>query len=136
MKTEVEQEPYFVQGSGRVLLVDDMEAVIEIGKEWLEFRGYQVATANNGLEAVNFYREKWRDIDIIVLDVDMPVMDGLEALKIIREINPSAKVLMQSGFFTSRQRAELRVESIAKPWKMNELSKAINNVLSAPDSSS
>ena len=58
------------------MLVDDEPVILELGKEILERYGFHAYVAENGLEAVNLYKEKTDEIDIIILDMIMPVMDG------------------------------------------------------------
>ena len=78
------QEEYHFKG-GRILLVDDHMLSIEIGKKMLESAGFKVVTAMNGQEAVDAYIDNIGDFDLILMDIRMPVMDGLIASRVIRE---------------------------------------------------
>ncbi|MBT8385367.1 MAG: response regulator transcription factor [Bacteroidia bacterium] len=82
----------------KILLVDDEPDILEIVKYNLENEGYQIFTANNGVEAI----QKAKDIHphLILLDVMMPEMDGIEACEKIREIDKLEKVII--SFFTAR----------------------------------
>lgn len=83
-------------GTGTVLLVDDENGILEIGKEMLEMLGFSVFTASNGREALEIYRENRNKITCIILDLTMPEMDGEEAYQKLADINPNAKVIMSA----------------------------------------
>ena len=80
----------------KVLLVDDEVDFTESLAFWLKIKGYSVLTASNGQEAVQVVKEK--SPDIVFLDIDMPVMDGVEALKRIREFNKDLPVIIVSAY--------------------------------------
>jgi CheY-like chemotaxis protein len=84
--------------SGTILLVDDEEYVRRLAERALTRRGYRVLLANDGAEAVEAFRKERRNIDLVVLDLTMPVMDGRQAMDAIRAIDPSVKVVLSSGF--------------------------------------
>jgi len=83
----------------RVLLVDDEAAFVQALSRRLDKRGYVVLTASDAMEALESL-EKDPDIDVVVLDVKMPGMDGLEALKAIKEKFPLVEVIMLTGHAT------------------------------------
>ena len=74
------------------LVVDDAAFIRLRARKLLEENGYEVEEAENGEEAVRKYNEI--SPDIVLLDITMPVMDGITALKKIKSINPRAKVVM------------------------------------------
>lgn len=78
-----------------VLVVDDAAFMrMRVGK-LLSQNGFQVLEAENGLEALNMYRE--HKPDLVLMDITMPVMDGITALKEIRQVDSQAKVVMVSA---------------------------------------
>jgi len=82
--------------NNRIMLVDDADFMRLVLKDVLTKNGYEVvAEAKDGREAIEKYREVLPDL--ILMDVTMPGMDGLEALKEIRKFNPEAKVVMCSA---------------------------------------
>ncbi len=83
----------------RVLLVDDEAPFVQALSRRLDKRGYVVLTASDGLEALDSL-EKNPNIDVVVLDVKMPGMDGLEALKAIKKKYPLVEVIMLTGHAT------------------------------------
>ncbi len=78
-----------------ILLVDDEQDFLDPITFWLESKGYIVKIASNGLQALDSLKETTPDI--IFLDVNMPVMDGITALKKIREMNPDIPIIMITG---------------------------------------
>jgi two-component system chemotaxis response regulator CheY len=80
----------------RVLIVDDAAFMRMMIKDILEKNGYEVvAEANNGIKAVEMYKKE--KPDIVTMDITMPDMDGIEAVKAIREFDPDAKIIMCSA---------------------------------------
>jgi CheY-like chemotaxis protein len=96
--SEVEAPVASAARSGTILMVDDEEYVRRLAERALTRRGYRVLLANDGAEAVEAFRKERRNIDLVVLDLTMPVMDGRQAMDAIRAIDPSVKVVLSSGF--------------------------------------
>jgi two-component system nitrogen regulation response regulator NtrX len=90
--------------SRRILVVDDEQGIRGALGQLLEYEGYDVRTASNASDGIAEY-QKWRP-DLVFMDVKMGGMDGLEALKRLREFNPSATVVMISGHATIRTAVE------------------------------
>jgi signal transduction histidine kinase/CheY-like chemotaxis protein len=122
-----------VKGTGTVLLVDDEEAVLEVGKELLEAMGYRVLSAKNGKEAVETYTKRRKDIDIVVLDMIIPGMSGGEVYDRLRETDPNVKVLLSSGYAIDGEASKIMERGcngfIQKPFHMKELSDKMNEVI-------
>jgi two-component system cell cycle sensor histidine kinase/response regulator CckA len=123
----------FIPGTGTVLLVDDEEAIIQVGKELLEAMGYRVLLSRNGREAIKVYRKNQDDIDIVILDMVMPGMGGGEAYDRIKKMNPEVRVLLSSGFSIDGEASHILDRGcngfIQKPFAMQELSGAIREIL-------
>ncbi len=81
-----------------VLLVDDEEIVIGVGRQMLEKLGFAVLTANNGKEALDVYKNNQNDIDFVVLDMILPDMEAADTYVELQAINPAIKVLLSSGY--------------------------------------
>ncbi|MCD4805501.1 MAG: response regulator [Desulfobacterales bacterium] len=119
--------------TGTVLLVDDEDIVLEVEKELLETLGYEVLTARDGKEAVEIYKKKWDNIDLVLMDMVMPNMGGGEAYDRMKEINPRVKVLLSSGYSIDREAKEILARDcdgfIQKPCTIKELSEKIRGIL-------
>ena len=122
-----------IKGTGTVLLVDDEEVILEVGRDLLEAMGYRMLVARDGKEAVKVYKKNWDKIDIVVMDMVMPNMGGGEAYDRIREINPNVKVLLSSGFSIDGEASEILDRGcngfIQKPFNMKKLSGKIMEIL-------
>ncbi len=116
-----------------ILLVDDEQHIVETGSEVLEKIGYRVLTAINGSEAVNLYKTRSDEIDLIIIDVVMPVMGGVEAVRCFREINPRVKVIFSTGYdknITLPQGVNASNETIlSKPFSTATLSRTVRKLI-------
>ena len=123
-----------VRGSARVLLVDDEDLVCEMTHVMLHNLGYTVTICHNGREAVDYYRDHWREIDIVILDIIMPEMGGRDAFIKMKEINPDVIVLLSSGYSIDSEAKDIMKEGaqgfIQKPFRKNNLSQKIAGMLS------
>jgi len=94
---------------------------------------YQVVTASNGKEAVDYYAKSGDDIDLVILDMMMPVMDGRDCFRAMKEMNPDVKVLLSTGSAFEGQSQQLMEEGVLgfvqKPYRMNELAEKIREIL-------
>ena len=86
------------RGKGTILLVDDEESLIALGARMLEHLGFTVLTAVDGLQAVELYRERGKEIDLVLMDLTMPHMDGAKAFGELRRLNPDVRVILASGY--------------------------------------
>jgi two-component system cell cycle sensor histidine kinase/response regulator CckA len=125
--------PALPRGRGRILLVDDQESVREVAKDMLETLGYEVITAADGLEGVSRYRDLWREIDLVLLDMIMPNMSGGDCFLRMREINPKARVVLSSGYSMEGAIQDVMNEGILafiqKPYRLEELSKVVGTAV-------
>ncbi|MBP7902036.1 MAG: PAS domain S-box protein [Spirochaetes bacterium] len=125
-ETESANETMYT-GHGTVLLADDEEVMRLVGKGLLEKFGYDVILAENGSKAVEIYKSEKNKINMIILDMIMPVMNGRDAFFEIKRIDPNAKIIIASGFIQSRDLNELQKNGlnafIHKPFRSHELSR-------------
>jgi len=98
MKPEEKDEIASSKGGGTVLLVDDEDAVRDIGTRLLEQAGFAVVGAADGCEAVDYYREHCDDVSCVLLDLTMPKMGGEETFQELRKIRADVRVVLSSGF--------------------------------------
>jgi PAS domain S-box-containing protein len=132
--TEAEILPTVENGSETVLLVDDEPMIIEVGREMLSALGYKVLTAASGQDAINAYSENRDLIDLLILDMIMPHMNGGELFDRLKTINPAVRVLLCSGYSIDGQAREILDRGcegfIQKPFNMSQLSFKIREILS------
>jgi len=134
VETEVRKAPATVQkGHETVLLVDDEEMIIDVGRGLLGELGYTVMTAGSGLEALEVYRQNSGRIDIVVMDMIMPGLGGGETFDRLKQINPNVKVLLASGYTINGQAANIIERGcdgfIQKPFTLLQLSAKIREIL-------
>jgi PAS domain S-box-containing protein len=121
-----------INGRGCVLLVDDEEGVREVCSEMIESLGYSVRAVKSGQDAVEFVRKNGKNIDLVILDMVMPGMNGYETYRQIKTIHPETKVLLSSGYSKLEDLGEI-VDStlenfISKPYNVALLSEKINRM--------
>jgi PAS domain S-box-containing protein len=97
-RAERSNEAGLTEPRGGVLVVDDEGLVREIAKSTLEHHGYSVLLANDGREAVEIFRKNARRINLVLLDLTMPLMGGEETLRALRRIQPGVSVILSSGY--------------------------------------
>lgn len=116
----------------RVLIVDDAAFMRMMIKDILEKNGFEViGEASNGLKAVEFYKKD--KPDIVTMDITMPDMDGIQAVKAIKEFDPAAKVIMcsamgQQSMVMDAIRAGAR-DFIVKPFQADRVLEAIKKAI-------
>ena len=113
----------------RILLVDDEEQLRLIFKEELEEEGYQVDVASNGFEALE--KLKASPFDLIVLDIKMPGMDGIQTLNEIKKINKDQHVILCSAYGEFKQDFSSWVSDayVVKSADTRELKDTIKSIL-------
>lgn len=120
------------RGKGNILLVDDEEIIRDVGSQMLEYLGYGVKPASCGKDAVRLYREQINDIGLVMLDLVMPGMNGSETFDAIKAINPSAKILLCSGFSAEDRVPEMIGRGCAgfiqKPFSLGALSQKLKEI--------
>jgi PAS domain S-box-containing protein len=130
---EVPAEGKMIRGSETILLVDDEEMVIDVGKAMLEKLGYRVLVANEGKLAIDAVQQLGEEIDLVVLDLIMPGMDGSKVFDGIRKIQPRIPVILSSGYAINGKETEKMITKcngfIQKPFNLSELSQKVRNVL-------
>ena len=118
-----------------VLAVDDESTVLALTRDILEMHGYNVLTARNGEEAVRVYGEHPGGIDIVLLDLTMPVMGGRECFSRLKTLDPHVRVLVSSGFSAESTAAEMMRDGalayVQKPYDIDGLARIVRQALEA-----
>jgi CheY-like chemotaxis protein len=130
---ETPVEGRLIKGSETILLVDDEEMIIDVGQAMLEKLGYRVFAAPSGQRAVEAVTEMGNEIDLVILDMIMPGMDGGKTFDRIREIQPEIPVILSSGYAINGQAEEIMRRGcngfIQKPFNISEFSKQVRKIL-------
>jgi two-component system cell cycle sensor histidine kinase/response regulator CckA len=110
-------------GKGELVLVaEDEESIRDITRETLEAYGYSVITADDGVEAVSLYVQNMDKIMVVLLDMNMPFMDGPVTIKALQKINPAVKIILMSGLDENFKKYEQSICSfLQKPYTASEL---------------
>ena len=122
----------------KILVIDDEQAIRVTAEAILSYLGFEVLLAENGKLGIELFAEHHSGIDLVILDMVMPEMDGEECFRQIMEIDPAAKVLLASGFSRESNIDKLKNEGlrgfIRKPYTTIELSQSVAKVLLYEDS--
>lgn len=129
--TAAELDP---QSRETILFVDDEEMLRALCQRGLEYLGYRVLLAADGIEAVRLHREHRSEIDLVVLDLSMPRKGGEEAYREMRALDPDVRVLLSCGYDEQAAGSMLSPDNLAgflaKPFGMEELGAAVRRALS------
>ncbi len=121
------------QPSGKILLVDDEEIVLETIQVMLEDLGFPVVVAHDGVEAADIYHKNWKDIQMVFMDMTMPKMNGRDSVLALQKINPNVKVLLSSGYSEDDVAVQFKDMEITgflqKPCSLKQLYQALKRAL-------
>jgi PAS domain S-box-containing protein len=124
-----------LEGRGVILLIDDEKPVLEVASAMLTSIGYTTLKANSGLQGIETYREQQSRINLVILDMIMPDMNGGEVFDRLKEINPGVTVLLSSGYSIDGRATDILNRGckgfIQKPFGMDDLAEKINSILRA-----
>lgn len=116
-----------------ILIVDDEEMVRELIQAMLLRLGYQVHTESDGASGVAYFEKHWQDIDLVILDMVMPNLNGPETFRTLQKINPEVKVLLASGYSINGAAQGLMIEGvlgfIQKPFQYAALSSKVAQII-------
>ena len=131
-----EEHHHAEHDKGHIIIIDDEPIVRNLCKTMLNDYGYFVTTFEDAREAVNFYKKHHKKIDLAIIDMIMPHMNGSECFKALYKINPEVKAILATGYDMSERTQEVLTKSIAgflqKPFKESTLLKMISEVLESP----
>ncbi len=122
--------PTIEGGDEKILLVDDEPVLLRSLELHLERKGYAVRTARSGEEAIEALARLTRPVDVIVLDINMPGMGGVEALDRIKAVRPELRIIVASGQAPDLQQRQLPVDLwLHKPFRIDAFLRALREVL-------
>jgi len=128
----------FPAGTESLLVVDDETSLRTLLAAAFSLKGYHVDTAATGLEAIEMISDSTRELDAVLLDLNMPGTNGLQVLKVIRACRPNLPVLVISGHITPEVRAEFQQlnqrDLIQKPYRLDEVGRRLRTMFVKPAS--
>ena len=126
-----------LRGRETILIVDDEDLIIEIGQKMLAKMGYRTLVAQGGQETIEVYRQHGDQIDLTILDMIMPDMNGQETYESLKKLKPAVKVLLSSGYSLNDQARKIMDLGchgfIQKPFDVRQLSQKIRAILDRSD---
>jgi len=120
-------------GHETILIIDDEEYVRRLASHLMKTLGYRVFVAEDGRQGVEIFREHGKEIDLVVLDLTMPRMGGMETFRALKAMKPDIKVILSSGY-TQDSRTEKIMSAgarafVQKPYQAQELARVVRHVL-------
>ncbi len=132
-ETQISISPDIITGKGTIFIVDDEQTVLDVGSRMLEKLGYDIFKAETGAKAVEIFREHEDKIDLTILDLIMPGMQGEEVYDNMKKIKPDLKVLLSSGYSIDGEARRLLNRGcngfIQKPFDIRTLSLKIGEIM-------
>ncbi|NLD35631.1 MAG: response regulator [Desulfatiglans sp.] len=120
-------------GAGTILLVDDEEIITYTGEQMLKKLGYNVIVAENGKKAIDIFSKEHKNISLVLLDMIMPGMGGMETFDRLKEVDSNVRVLLSSGYSLDGQAREIMDRGcngfIQKPFTLNNISQKVREII-------
>ncbi|MBN4003365.1 response regulator [Nostoc sp. LPT] len=117
-----------------ILVVDDEAAIQEITITSLEAHNYKILVASDGIEAIALYAQNRDKISAVLMDIMLPSLDGLTAMRTLQKINPQVKIIASSGLMSDNKLSAVAAIGVntflSKPYTVNELLLSLQKVLS------
>ncbi|MEH2232023.1 MAG: response regulator [Nostoc sp.] len=117
-----------------ILVVDDEAAIQEITTTSLEAHNYKILVASDGIEAIALYAQNRDKISAVLMDIMLPSLDGLTAMRTLQKINPQVRIIASSGIMSDNKLSAVAAIGVntflSKPYTVNELLLSLQKVLS------
>ena len=117
-----------------ILIVEDEQSIQQVTQTSLQNCNYRTLIAKDGIEAIALYADRKYEIDLVLIDVMMPLMDGLTVIRTLQKLNPKVKAIVTSGLASNSLRAEITEIGVKaflpKPYTTQELLDTLHRVLS------
>jgi two-component system cell cycle sensor histidine kinase/response regulator CckA len=130
---EAHQDDHLRKGTELILLADDHEGLRESAREMLQGLGYKVTTATDGSEAVDMFKAHPEQIDLVIMDVVMPSLNGPEAYLQMSAIRPGIRAIFTSGYSAESESLKSALDRgtviLQKPYSLRNLSRAVRTAL-------
>jgi CheY-like chemotaxis protein len=126
-------DTYELGGTETILVVEDEELLLKAVRFLLESKGYKVIGAQDGVEAIEVYKKHIQEIALVLTDLGLPLMTGIEEFKKLKEINPFVSVVFASGYFEPDIKTELlkagAMGFLQKPYMSDEIFRILRKAL-------
>jgi CheY-like chemotaxis protein len=133
LREMVPEEPLPLGGRERILLVDDEQALVQVGKMMLEKLGYEVVPMLSSVEALELFRAEPERFDLVITDMTMPHMTGDKLAQEMMAVRPNIPIVLCTGFserISEKRAKEMGIpEYVMKPFAMNDLARAVRRAL-------
>jgi len=126
---EKEESKTFINGVGHLLIAEDESAIVALYKRFFSKMGYEVSAFENGKLAYDFFKENHEEIDIVLTDMSMPKMNGVELTDAVKAIDPTIPVILCSGFSDDTKKGHRVDKFVYKPVDLKKLTKEIYNLI-------
>jgi PAS domain S-box-containing protein len=130
-EAKIVEEP--IGGTETILVVEDEELLLDLLKTVLEAKGYQVLFAKDGLQALDVYQQREKEIALILMDIGLPKLSGWEVLRRMKEMNSKVRVILASGYIDPHMKSELLKAGakyfIQKPYVLKEVLQRVREVI-------
>ncbi|MEJ2640161.1 MAG: response regulator [Desulfosarcinaceae bacterium] len=135
-KTRSTRKVVLHHGEGTILLVDDEDVVLSVGHQMLDKLGYTVLPARNGGDALQLFAQHRSALDLVILDMVMPDMNGGDVFDRLHEMQPEVPVLLASGYSLEGKAEEIMKRGcrgfIQKPFSITTLGETVSAILKGP----
>ena len=120
-------------GTERILFIDDEPVLVNLGKQTLESLGYKVTTRTSGVEALELFKARAHEFDLVITDLTMPKMAGDDLAREMKRIKPQTPIILCTGYSTrinEEQAAEIGIRAfVSKPVLRKDIAESIRKVL-------
>ncbi len=124
-----------IEGNGLIMVVDDEDAIREISSEILSSLNYQVETFADGKSAIEYYKKNYDQVDLILLDMIMPELNGYETFLELKKIDNQVKAIIVSGYSVEEHAQSLldqgAIAFIQKPFRVADFARSIDQAMRA-----
>jgi CheY-like chemotaxis protein len=119
-----------IKGDENILIVDDDSDVLNFLSDLLENHGYHVMPVNNALNAVDIFKANLSKINLVITDIVMPLVEGNDLIKILKNISPDIRIIAISGFSDTAVREDSAIDAfVKKPFEQTNLLATIRRIL-------
>ncbi|MCW5316847.1 response regulator [Nostoc sp. KVJ3] len=132
--SKLTEDREFLAGHGElILVVDDEDSILEVTQTWLEQNAYKVVVANDGIDAIALYTKHQQEINVVLIDMMMPSIDGPTTINVLKKINPDIKIIGVSGLASNHEMIKTLGNSVktllSKPYTSNDLLRNLQMVI-------